>query len=70
MYFSLQTDSGATAFRGLLDGLQITLKSGMAGSVNFEAAPEATPEPSTLALTALAILGGAGLLRRKSLQRQ
>jgi hypothetical protein len=65
-YFSLQTDSGATAFRGLVDGLQINLKNGMTGSVDFEAAPE----PATLGLTALVVVAGIGFLRRRSLQRR
>lgn len=64
-YFSLQTDSGATTFSGLVDGLQIDLKNGMTGSVDFEAAPDTTPEPATLGLTAFVIFGGIGLLRRR-----
>jgi hypothetical protein len=64
-YFSLQTDSGATTFRGLVDGLQVNLGGGVTGSVDFEAA-ETTPEPATLGLTALAIFGGIGLVRRRA----
>ena len=41
-YFSLQTDSGATSFTGLLDGLTVNLQGGEMATVNFEA-----PEPGT-----------------------
>jgi hypothetical protein len=56
--FSLQTDSAATTFTGLVDGLTITLQDGETASVNFE-----TPEPGTWGLMAMG-LGLAGLARR------
>lgn len=60
-YFSLQTDSGAHSFTGLLDGFQVSLTSGATGSVNFEAAPE----PGTWALMLGAGLVGLGFVRRR-----
>jgi PEP-CTERM motif len=58
-YFSLQTDSGANSFQGLLDGLTVTLNSGATESVDYAA----TPEPATWSLIGIG-LGMAGLLRR------
>jgi hypothetical protein len=63
-YFSLQTNSGATSFTGLLDGLGITLTDGESSSVNFEAT-SATPEPATFLLIGCALAGIAVHRRRK-----
>jgi hypothetical protein len=63
-YFSLQTDSGAGDFRGLVDGLGITLTDGEFSSVNFEAT-SAIPEPATFLLIGSALAGIALLRRRK-----
>jgi hypothetical protein len=52
-YFSLQTDSGAKTFTGLLDGLTVNLQNGETAGVNFEA-----PEPGTWSVIAI----GFGLI--------
>ncbi len=57
-YFSLQTDSGAKTFTGLLDGLTVNLQDGETAGVNFEA-----PEPGTWSLIAIGLVL-AGLVRR------
>jgi hypothetical protein len=50
-FFSLQTDSSATNFTGLVDGLTVTLAGGETASVNFEV----VPEPSTWAMFAIGV---------------
>uniref|UniRef100_Q01PF6 Ice-binding protein C-terminal domain-containing protein n=1 Tax=Solibacter usitatus (strain Ellin6076) TaxID=234267 RepID=Q01PF6_SOLUE len=57
-YFSVQTDSGATTFTGLVDGLTVNLQDGETAGVNFEA-----PEPGTWSLIAIGLVM-AGLVRR------
>jgi PEP-CTERM motif len=49
-YFSLQTDSGAKTFTGLVDGLTVNLLDGETASVNFEA-----PEPGTWSLLGIGL---------------
>src|SRR6185312_11900436 len=50
-FFSFQTGSAWTnGFTGMLDGLTITLNDGTVGTVNFEAAPSAVPEPGSIML--------------------
>jgi hypothetical protein len=58
-YISLQTDSGASSFQGLLDGLTVTLNDGKSTSVNFQA----TPEPARWSLIGIG-LGMAAFLKR------
>ncbi len=67
-YFSLQTGSAWSAgFLGLVDGLTITLVSGEVGRVNLEAsAAAAVPEPESLALFGLGVVGMLAALHRKS----
>jgi len=60
-FFSLQTDSGANSFQGLVDGLRITLTGNESAAVNFE-----TPEPGSWSLFAIgAVLVCLGRRYRK-----
>ncbi len=59
---SIQTMSNYTNFDGYMDGLTITLVDGSVGSVNFGAP---VPEPATMLLFSLGLMGLAGVSRRK-----
>jgi hypothetical protein len=58
---SIQTDSGWDGFDGYIDGLVITLKNGNVGRVNLTA----IPEPASLALMAMGLVG-LGAVRRRT----
>ena len=68
--FSLQTGSAWSAgFLGLVDGLTITLRSGEIGTVNLEATAAAVPEPESIALLGIGMLGlfaAVGRQKRKA----
>jgi len=62
-FFSLQTDSKARTFTGLVDGLTVNLTTGESGAVNFEAVPE--PGTWTLLTAALGLAAVVGRKRRR-----